>query len=884
MDAAAEKAVAAMSAAGQPFFSRRIEFHPARRPYNGVPISSGDFRLEILNPGSADEQREASGSGTGPAAAETAAHGKRSTGGEFHEHGLDPELSFRINFQRIGAGLENLGNTCYLNSVLQCLTYTEPFAAYLQSGKHKSTCRAAGFCAMCALQNHVMDALQSTGKILRPFHLVRNLRCISRSFRNSRQEDAHEYMVNLLESMHKCCLPSGVQSESPSAYEKSLVHKIFGGQLRSQVKCMQCSYCSNKFDPFLDLSLEIVRVDSLRKAFAHFTATEQLDGGERQYQCQRCKEKVQALKQLTIHKAPYVLAIHLKRFGSSIHGQKINKKVEFEPTLDVKPFVSGVHDGELKYTLYGVLVHAGWSTHSGHYFCYVRTSAGLWYSLDDNHVSQVSEKTVLSREAYMLFYVRNRTPNIKRSVEDKLNANISANSTGNKEAPLGERKLDTKVYSSITARNDAIVHDPLASVNDSSRQHLFKNQEPLVQKNCHTTTEGSCLQTNDDVSSNGFHKTVLPMNRTELPVSVKSQLPSFDTKRGNVNKNPLDNATQQKMETSSAPSDNDDKRPLSPSNVMNGPTKEATRAAFMDHLVNDPDIKRCSISLKGQNGRERILKFLDAKPAESLKLNTANSSAQGETSTVKEMDGLLDGSHQVMSKKQKIPFIAEYSYFGRKQLFFMSLRLRKTKKKKTKKQHQNFRNKIKRRLVNTCTDSQGASTSETFRTVSVDSIGCFEKDLPSTLKKKFKREEFVKSGNDSITCENPGNSKQSSRSSGCIEGKQNVKIKNDEDENILQNCSVSLLKASLREAPVAGWDADDLLTPQIKVQEDRPKRHIGYLLDEWDEEYDKGKRKKLKSRQWFDGPNPFQKTADLKTQQRMMKVVQTSFGKEPLRI
>uniref|UniRef100_A0A2N9IA85 ABC transporter family G domain-containing protein n=1 Tax=Fagus sylvatica TaxID=28930 RepID=A0A2N9IA85_FAGSY len=35
--------------------------------------------------------------------------------------------------------------------------------------------------------------------------------------------------------MHKCCLPSGVPSESPSAYEKSLVHKIFGGRLRSQV-------------------------------------------------------------------------------------------------------------------------------------------------------------------------------------------------------------------------------------------------------------------------------------------------------------------------------------------------------------------------------------------------------------------------------------------------------------------------------------------------------------------------------------------------------------------------------------------------------------------------------------------------------------------------
>lgn len=106
---------------------------------------------------------------------------------------------------------------------------------------------------------------------------------------------------------------------------------------------MQCSYCSNKFDPFLDLSLEIVKADSLRKALARFTTVEQLDGGERQYQCQRCKEKVRALKQLTIHKAPYVLTVHLKRFSSHIPGQKIDKKVEFEPTLDLKPFVSDTH-------------------------------------------------------------------------------------------------------------------------------------------------------------------------------------------------------------------------------------------------------------------------------------------------------------------------------------------------------------------------------------------------------------------------------------------------------------------------------------------------------------------------------------------------------------
>lgn len=41
---------------------------------------------------------------------------------------------------RVGAGLHNLGNTCFLNSTLQCLTYTPPLASYLLSKEHTRNC------------------------------------------------------------------------------------------------------------------------------------------------------------------------------------------------------------------------------------------------------------------------------------------------------------------------------------------------------------------------------------------------------------------------------------------------------------------------------------------------------------------------------------------------------------------------------------------------------------------------------------------------------------------------------------------------------------------------------------------------------------------------
>lgn len=129
-----------------------------------------------------------------------------------------------------------------------------------------------------------------------------------------------------------------------------------------QVKCTECQFCSNKYEPFLDLSLQIVKAESLRKALYSFTAAEKLDGGKKEYRCERCKQKVQALKQLTIDKPPHVLTIHLKRFDAH-PGHKIDRKVEFEPFLDLKPFVSdpNVRLSAVGYASFGSYILCGGS-------------------------------------------------------------------------------------------------------------------------------------------------------------------------------------------------------------------------------------------------------------------------------------------------------------------------------------------------------------------------------------------------------------------------------------------------------------------------------------------------------------------------------------------
>lgn len=77
-------------------FHRRIEFHPARKPFKGFSNGGGDFRLETLNPGASSDQLR---SGSNPAQSGLA--GKKGDGSEFSESGLDPELSFSITVRRI---------------------------------------------------------------------------------------------------------------------------------------------------------------------------------------------------------------------------------------------------------------------------------------------------------------------------------------------------------------------------------------------------------------------------------------------------------------------------------------------------------------------------------------------------------------------------------------------------------------------------------------------------------------------------------------------------------------------------------------------------------------------------------------------------------------
>ncbi|GFR44265.1 hypothetical protein Agub_g5470 [Astrephomene gubernaculifera] len=419
------------SSSGQSVF-RRLTFVPATKPDAHSAPTGVD--LTPLNETPQMPALPAGKAGPGPSSlAAAAAAGPKRQRELFRE--ADVVLQWTTVRNR-GAGFHNLGNTCFMNSVLQALVHTPPLAELFlsQKGERLLAEVAAGGGGGGGSNDPVGLTLQLvrrcfTTMVLSPKGHAQSLRLINKRFRLGRQEDSHEFLRCLLDAMHEACLRRFKPKPPPELANTTFVYRIFGGRLRSQIECEGVDYVSRTYDPFLDLSLEIIRAPTLERALGSFTAPEVLDGANK-YRCPKNNKLVRAVKRISVEEAPNVLTVHLKRFEYGGFGAKINRKVDFPTQLDLRPYMSNAKGSKQLYDLYGVLVHHGHTVNSGHYICYVKAANGLWHVCDDHRVTAVGERTVLEQRAYILFYIRRhpRDPAVaaaQQAVQSLMRASVS---------------------------------------------------------------------------------------------------------------------------------------------------------------------------------------------------------------------------------------------------------------------------------------------------------------------------------------------------------------------------------------------------------------------------------------------------------------------------
>uniref|UniRef100_A0A5F8GBB2 ubiquitinyl hydrolase 1 n=1 Tax=Monodelphis domestica TaxID=13616 RepID=A0A5F8GBB2_MONDO len=202
------------------------------------------------------------------------------------------EMSFIANSSKIdrhkvptekgATGLSNLGNTCFMNSSIQCVSNTQPLTQYFISGRHlyelnrTNPIGMKGHMAKC-YGDLVQELWSGTQKNVAPLKLRWTIAKYAPRFNGFQQQDSQELLAFLLDGLHEDLnrvhekpyvelKDSDGRPDWEVAAEawdnhlrrnRSIVVDLFHGQLRSQVRCKTCGHISVRFDPFNFLSLPL---------------------------------------------------------------------------------------------------------------------------------------------------------------------------------------------------------------------------------------------------------------------------------------------------------------------------------------------------------------------------------------------------------------------------------------------------------------------------------------------------------------------------------------------------------------------------------------------------------------------------------------------------
>jgi ubiquitin C-terminal hydrolase len=340
-------------------------------------------------------------------------------------------------------GLANVGNTCFLNVVLQALRLTPPLCVMFLKDPEDVTPRSDSrrkqfLKAYQILTRDFWRAQTSPGTYptLVPHGFIHCLHAVLREteddwYRPGQQCDAAEALQYILDSLHDSMyrrvhmdIVGSAATKEESSQEKCIsswssffskeyspIVQNFNGQNQIRVTCSLCDNVTERYEPWLMIKAPIPGADvvggpaptmpvCLDSAFA----PESLDD----YHCDKCNKKVKAIITNKISRIPPIAIVTLKRFTN--RGHKVRGRIGWDlDALDFSPWMAfprdPFNDAHRKnsdtpvYQTYAVIEHHG-SANGGHYRMYARQGSE-WLSYDDSSVSVAHPDTVISADSYI---------------------------------------------------------------------------------------------------------------------------------------------------------------------------------------------------------------------------------------------------------------------------------------------------------------------------------------------------------------------------------------------------------------------------------------------------------------------------------------------------
>ena len=313
-------------------------------------------------------------------------------------------------------GLQNLGNTCYLNALLHALARIPSIRTWchLHQRKFVSDAAHASQCILCHLALDVACiTVDITPEKMAPETVKRRGVWSKGRFANILQHDVHDAFCTLLDECEGVdylvaksfdLVQFARNREVNSVRYTTPFWKAFGGVQRSGTSCRACGHGESRYEMWHNLELALPSQRStLEHVLANHWGREPLDSENDR--CGECHVSRQRDKVVELVRWPQVLVLLLKRWKvvslTPFQLENVPTEIDFETLLLVAT-------DQAPYHLRAVIIHCG-DAGAGHYTSYVRATDHRWYFCDDWSpprevgVAEVLSERLLS-QAYMLFY------------------------------------------------------------------------------------------------------------------------------------------------------------------------------------------------------------------------------------------------------------------------------------------------------------------------------------------------------------------------------------------------------------------------------------------------------------------------------------------------